>query len=796
VDVALSWAETQLRLGNPAELLGPVRDLAAEYPLAEPLTTVLIRALAATGRQAEALHCYATFRSRLIEELGTEPGPPLRDLHQALLRGHVPEPATDREPAVPGSHPTDGPLQPVPAQLPRDIAGFTGRRAELATLDRLLGPPDRGLPARAEETPAVAVTCAVSGTAGVGKTALVVRWAHRVATRFPDGQLYVNLRGFDPGGQVMAPATAVRGFLDALGVPAERIPADLDAQAALYRSLLAGRRMLVVLDNARDAEQVRPLLPGAPGCLAVIASRDQLSGLVALDGAHPLTLDLLSQDEARELLARRLGAGRLAAEPAAVSQIIDHCARLPLALSIVAARAARSGFPLATLAAELAEAGSRLDALSAGGPTIDVRAVFSSSYTALSPAAARQFRLFGLDPGPDISGPAAASLAGRPSSETRRLLAELTRANLLTEHAPGRYTFHDLLRAYAADLSHTHDTDAQRRAALRRLLDHYLHTAHAADRIMNPARDPITLGLVRPSAGANPEHLDGHRDALAWLAAERSTLLATLHRAAETGLDTRAWQLAWAIDTFLYRQGHWHDLTAAWQAALDAADRLGDPPAQAYAHRVLAAAHIRLGRYPDAHTHLLNALDLFAQAGDRVGQAHTHSHLAGVWERQGRSDQALGQAQQALDLYRAAGYRRGQADALNAVGWCHAMLGDHTQALAHCQQALSLLQQLGDRYGQAGTWDSLGYAHHHLNHHTEAADCYRHALDLFRDVGDRYYEADTLIHLGDTHHAAGQPAAARTAWRQGLALLTDLGHADADTVRAKLRNLEPVVNPL
>jgi tetratricopeptide (TPR) repeat protein len=668
----------------------------------------------------------------------------------------------------------------VPAQLPGDVGGFAGRDQPLAWLDGLLASAAGG-------RPAAVVISAVSGTAGVGKTALAVHWAHRVAHRFPDGQLYVNLRGFDPGGQVMAPAEAVRGFLDALDVPAERIPPSLDAQAGLYRSLLAGRRVLVVLDNARDAEQVRPLLPGTPTALVVVTSRNQLSGLVAVDGAHPLMLDLLTEAEARELLARRLGPDRLAAEPDAVAQIIGCCARLPLALTIAAARAEQSGFPLATLAAELDKASGRLDALDAGDAVSRVRAVFSWSYIALEPAAARLFRLLGLHPGPDISAAAAASLAAHPPAEMRRMLAELTRASLLTEHTPGRYAFHDLLRAYAAELAYTHDPADQRRAAVGRMLDHYVHTAHAAARLLDPARDPITL--ARPHPDVVPERPVDHRQALAWLTAEHPVLLAAVRLAAEAGFDIHTWQMAWALHTFLDRRGHWHDLTTNWQTALPAARRLNEPAAQAYAHRRLASAHTRLGRYPDAHTNLAQALDLYSHSGDHTGQARTHNALCFLWERQGRPERALDHAQQALALYRAAGHRRGQAVTLSQVGWYHALLGDYQQALTCCQQALTLQQELGERWGEAHTWDSLGYSHHHLAHHAQAADCYQRALCLFRDLGDRYWEANILTRLGDTYHADGDPAA-RTAWQHALDILTDLNHPDTHAIRAKLHHLD------
>jgi hypothetical protein len=376
----------------------------------------------------------------------------------------------------------------VPASLPPDLAEFSGRREALSWLGDLFGISGHGHPG----------LVVISGPPGVGKTALAVHWAHRVRTRFPNGQLYVNLRGFDPDVQGMTPAEAVRVLLDNLGVPLERIPPSLEAQAALYRGLLDGQRVLVVLDNASDAEQVRPLLPGTPSALALVTSRNQLTSLVAVDGAHPLALDVLGPDEARELLAGRLGAERVAAEPAAAAEIIVRCAGLPLALAIVAARAVQSGFPLSALADELIEAGGALDVLDGGDPVSEVRAVFSWSYTALSPAAARLFRLLALHPGPEVSPDSAASLTGLPRPQTRRLLIELGRASLVTEHSPHRYTFHDLLRAYAADLTGTHDPVSHRQSATGRLIDHYLHTGYAAARLLNPSRDPIPIRSCRP----------------------------------------------------------------------------------------------------------------------------------------------------------------------------------------------------------------------------------------------------------------------------------------------------------
>ncbi len=793
LDVMVAWAEARVRLGEPAAVIGPVQELAAEYPLAEPLTGVLIRALVAAGRDADALHCYAAYRARVIDELGAEPGAELRDLHEAVLRATVPRSRRASSTLAPALARATEAGRPVPAQLPADTPGFAGRLAELTTLDSLLPWPGGGPQERyAEHAVATAVVIsAVSGSAGVGKTALVIHWAHRVADRFPDGQLYVNLRGFDPGGRVVEPAEAVRGFLDALGVPSERVPLGLDPQAALYRSLLAGRRMLVVLDNARDAEQVLPLLPGTPTALAVVTSRNQLTSLVAAQAAHPVMLDLLTPAEASELLVRRLGADRVAAEPEAVDQIIARCARLPLALTIAAARAAQSGFPLASLAEELAVTEGRLDALSAGEPGSRLRAVFSWSYATLSPGAARLFRLLGLHPRPDITAAAAGSLAGCAPAAVRALLAELAGASLLAERVPGRYTCHDLLRAYAGELALSLDSDGERHAAIRRMLDHYLHGAHNADRVLNRARDRMPLPLQEPAPGATAENHADHARAMAWFDVEQPTLLAAVDHALAHGLDTHGWQLAWSLDTFLYRQGHWHELALTWQAALAAAGRLADPSAQAYAQRSLARVATRQGRYQDALAHHQQALQMYTRAGDLAGQAYTHHVLAMLWERQHLPDRALDHARHALALYQAAGHQRGQAAAYNAVGWYHALLGDHHNALTFCQRALALHQQLGDRDGEAHTWDSLGYAHHLAGHHPEAADRYQHALDLFHELGDHYQQAASLARLGDTHLAAGDHTAAHGAWQHALDILSDLDHAEADTLRQRLIQLLP-----
>ncbi|MEV4629337.1 tetratricopeptide repeat protein [Micromonospora sp. NPDC049523] len=666
----------------------------------------------------------------------------------------------------------------VPRQLPAAVRHFAGREPQVAALSDLL--------AEAADAPGAVLISAIGGTAGVGKTALALHWAHRVADRFPDGQLYVNLRGFDATLPIMSPAEATRGFLEALGVPAERVPVGLTAQAALYRSLLVGRRMLVLLDNARDADQVRPLLPGSSGCLVVVTSRNQLPGLVAAEGAHPLVLDLLPAAESRELLSRRLGAARVAREAEAVDRIVASSAGLPLALSIVAARAAtHPDFGLGRLADELEDRRGSLDGFTGGEAGADVRAVFSWSYRGLDPVSARLFRLLGLHPGPDVSVPAAASLAGLPVADVRAPLADLTRANLLAEPLPGRYALHDLLRAYALEQFEADAPDREREAALTRLFDHYLHTAHGADLLLYHHRDSIDLPAVHD--GVATVELRDREHAWACLGTEHRALLAATALAAATGFETHAWQLACTLNTYLDRLGAWQDQSGVQQLALEAATRSGDRLGQARVHRNRAVACLRLGSYAEAGAHLQQSLDLYGQLGDDVGSARTRLNLGILAERQGDYRQALDQAQRAFDLFEGAGHAHGAANALNNIGWYHIQLGDHRRALGYCERALAEQQRTGNRYWQAHTWDSLGYAHHHLGHHREAVDCYEHALALWQEAGERYFEATTLTHLGDTHHGAGEAERAGAAWRRAADILDRLGHPDAAQVWTKLR---------
>jgi DNA-binding SARP family transcriptional activator len=775
-------AGADLQLGRHTEVIGEFRRLVFDHPLRERLHAMLMLALYRDGRQGEALAAYAHARRVLVDELGAEPGAELKELQRQILAGGAALAGAGGPHAAAGG--AGAAAQPaVPRLLPAAAQHFCGRARELAALTRPLDAAAR--PAAGAGTVAVSV---ISGTAGVGKTALAVYWAHQVAARFPDGQLYVNLRGFSPAGEPLTPAQVVRTFLDALGVPADQVPADPDAQAGLYRSVLAGKRVLIVLDNARTSDQVRPLLPASPGCLVAVTSRCQLTGLVATEGALPLSLDVLTQAEARELLTRRLGAERIMVDSAAVDELIRLCAHLPLALTIAAARTvARSGSPIAALNAELRDAHGRLDALDGGDLATNVRAVFSWSCQSLTPPAARAFRLLGLHRGLDISARAAASLARLAPAQTRAVLAELTRANLLTEHTPGRFGCHDLLRAYAAEQVASVDSATCRQAAVHRVLDYYLHSAHAAAALLYPGRG--TLALDPPCPGAVVEDFAGYQQAWAWLATECGALIAMTSLAASSRFDVHAWQIPWALVEFLDRHGRRQDWAATQHVALAAAGRLGDVRALARVHRDLGLACAKLGLAGDALAHLWSAFGLHQQAGDLAGLARVHYALAQVSERQGDLQRALGHAQQALELHRRTGHRGGVARTLNSVGWYHALLGNHRRALAFCELAITSLREVGDRAGEADTWDSLGYAHHCLGHHTEAMACYKKALAPYRVLGDRRSEAALLTRIGDTHRAAGSPHDARAAWQKALTILDDMNAPAASQVRAKLRHL-------
>jgi DNA-binding SARP family transcriptional activator len=798
--------DADLAAGRHGDLAAQLPALIAQFPLRERLRAQLMLALYRCGCQGDALAAYQQARHFLDDELGLDPGPQLQALQRQILAADpaldfvpgtgavasaasVPEQPHGAAPDLTGAPQTadgnaarvaaepdaDAPDPVKPRQLPAGVRHFAGRDAELLELDGLLCNPDD-----ADSATVIVIT----GTAGVGKTALAVHWAHRAAGQFPDGQLHVNLRGYDPSGAPLTAAEATRILLNGLGVPREQIPDTQDAQAGLYRTLMADRRMLIVLDNARDPDQVRPLLPGGAGCVVLVTSRSTLPGLVAAVGACPVPLDLLAEWDAQALLAARIGSARTDAEPTAVRQIIALCARLPLALAITAARAAaRPAIPLAALAGELSAEQDRLDALDTGDQATSVRAVFSWSYGQLAESAAHMFRLLGLPPGPDISLAAAASLAGVPRPQARRTIADLVAAGLLDEHSSCRYVLHDLLRAYAAEQAAT-DAGEDRAAGRARLVDHYLQTAHAGTLLLAPLGHPIVLDP--PLDGVTPVQLANREEALAWFRAELQVLLATVRLAATAGLDRPAWRLPWTLRSFLDGQGLWQDWAAVNRIALAAAERLQDHDGLGWTHHRMAQVSSLTGNIDEGLAHNELALEHFGLARNLGGQGSAHLGMCISLGRKGDHGAALYHGEQALRIFRAADDKTGEAYMLHLVGLEQARLGNGEQGRDHCTQAVELYSDLGDMGGMADAWHSLGTVHQQLGEHVDAIASFQQSLMLSAELGDLWGQAYCLIAVGDTHDSEGDLAGARETWQQALEMLGDLQHPDADRIRARL----------
>jgi DNA-binding SARP family transcriptional activator/tetratricopeptide (TPR) repeat protein len=790
-----------LRLGGHSELLPVLSAAVTDHPLDERLAAQSMLALYRCGRQADADEQYRRIRRRLADELGSDPGAALRRLHERIIAADpglaVPNAAVPNaavpNPAVPV---VDLPA-PVPVQLPADVRAFTGRTGELAALDRLLSPSgdDPSL------TAGTAVTIALlSGTAGVGKSALAVRWAHRVREAFPDGQLYVNLHGYDTERPV-APTDALAGFLTALGIRGPEIPPEIDERAGRYRSELAGRRMLVLLDNASSVEQVRPLLPGTGSCLVLITSRDSLPGMVAVHGAERLNLDLLPLPDAVGLLRRLIGA-RVDREPSAAADLAAACARLPLALRIAAElAAARTDDALAELVGELADHHRRLDLLDAGGdPRAEVRAVFSWSYQNLAPDAARAFRLLGVHPGVNVNADATAALTGTGTGEARRLLGVLGRASLIHATGGGRYGMHDLLRAYARELACAHDSAAERETALTHLFDHYLASSVAAMDALYPAA---------PSTAGDPDA------ARSWIEAERPNLAAVCTYGAAHGWHRHAVALAETLFRYLDAGGPVAEAVTITASAVAAARAVGDRDAQAGALTNLGRLHRRQGQLDRAAETYGEALNLYADLGERAAEAGVLRNLGSVHWRQGHYRQAADRYQQAWTLYRELGDEAGQADALVRLGLVDERLGDEERAAERLQPALELFAQLGDRFSEAyvrsvlarlrGQPDQLDLAavqleaslavvrqaadrtgeayaltdlaavHARRGRFTDAVGHLRQAVVLHRRIGDRASEAEALNDLGQVLRAAGNAAEARTEHSEALILTREIG---------------------
>ncbi|MEU6151382.1 BTAD domain-containing putative transcriptional regulator [Actinosynnema sp. NPDC047251] len=761
LDAQLELNDIRLRHGGHAASIAGLGELAAAHPLDERIAGQLVLALYQSGRQQDALRCYDRIRRGLAEELGVDPGPALRELHRGILTAST-SLATPARPERPRS--------PVPRQLPAAPRAFTAREGELAVMTAVA---DRA---------ATVVVSALSGIGGIGKTWLSLHWAYRHLDRFPDGQLFVNLRGFDPADRPLPAPVALRGFLDALGVVPEAIPHDLDTQAALYRSLVADKRMLIVLDNAVDTAQVVPLLPGGDTCTVVVTSRNRLAGLVTAHGAHPLRLDALPAADARDLLVARLGADRVAAEPAAVDDLVARCAGLPLALGIVAGCAQQDpDLPLAGIAADLRDAARLLGGLDEDDAAASVRAVLSWSTTALTEAEARTFTLLGTAPEVDISLAAVARLTDRGTEETAAALRALERVSLVHQGRAGRYHLHDLVRLYAAEQPLP---EGERRAALVRLVDHYTDTAHTTSDAAFPSRQACLFGT------ASPEPPPDHAGAWEWYQAERTNLVVIERAATAQGLVDRVWHLAWHLVAFRTNQGALQENLAAWQNALTCAERLGRADVTFHSLLLLGHAHAILGGYREGLHHVRRAAEVVDRTGNPVDRVRLEIGLSTVLARSGDLRTALVHARRAHALFEGVDDPGLESNVLGMVGSLAGLLGDHEEGRAALERSLELDRRFGDRYGQAGSLRWLAEVERKAGRLERARDRYRAAAETSRAANYAYNEATVLVLLGEVHLELGERAEARAVWELALDLLRGQHRtSDVDRLCRRLHDL-------
>jgi DNA-binding SARP family transcriptional activator/Tfp pilus assembly protein PilF len=763
--------DADLRAGRHASLVGELESLVRSHPLRERLWVLLMIALYGADRQADALAAYQRLRRILVDQLGVEPSATVRRVQGAILSGTDPAElhgsADDAGAPALVPPPAPAPTQPVPAQLPPAVAAFTGRDEHLKYLDTLL--PD------GDGAAAIGV---ISGTAGVGKTALAVHWAHRAREWFADGQLYVNLHGYAPA-PPMRPIEALAGFLQALGTPAEAVPVEPDRASALYRTLVADRRMLVVLDNAYSAEQVRPLLPASAGCVVLMTSRDRLAGIVARDGARHLTLDVLGHHEAVTLLVRVLGAQRVQAEPEASAELVERCARLPLALRIAAANLACH--PRRQVADQVADlvADDRLSQLSIDGDADSaVRVAFDLSYDALAAPARLLFRRLGLVPGPDVTRPAAAALVAGSPAEAGRLLDQLTSAHLVDQDDQGRYTLHDLLRLYAKERADGEDTAGERDAATRRLFDWYLRTADAAARRLYPT----ALRLPVPAGAAPAAEFADHTAALSWLDDELANLVAAVQYTAEHGPRSVAWLLADTLRGYFMLRVLPVEWAAVADAARSAAEADGEPRAQMAAELNLASRHMRQNRFDPAIEHYRRALAINERVGWPEGESAALGNLGAVYLSSGQLRAAAEHFARALAVDRRIGWLGGQAVKLGNLGVVNRQLGRLDEAAAHLREALALFHEIGSRHGEALAVANLGAVLHLLGRYPEAIDHVTRAIALHQEIGDRGTEADDRNILAELHRDAGRLPVALDLAEAALTRATEVGerHYEAD----------------
>lgn len=778
--------QAELRLGNHAAAVGELERLLVAYPRREKLVELLMLALHRAGRTTDALAAYQRLRVGLAEELGVDPGPQLLALHARILRADpdldaapdtihragqgAMEPATGADPAVEWL-PAFSPAA-APAQLPAPVGHFTGRDRPLSTLDRLLA---GGTSTR---------IALITGLAGIGKTSLAVHWAHRVAGEFPDGQLFVDLRGHEPR-SALAPERALAHVLRSLGVPSDRVPADLDEQASLYRSLLHGRRVLVLLDNAGSTETVLPLVPAGGGNLLLVTSRSRLPALTTHHEVTVVGLDPLAHPEAVSLLGKVLGSRRLAAEPAATDELVRLCDRMPLALRIAAAKlATQPDQPVRDLVSGLA-ADDRLEALSVDGGARSVRAVFASSYRALSEPAARVFRRLGTHPGPSFTADLAAAVAGLTPAAAGTVLAELAAHHLVVDAGLSRFRCHDLTARYARGCAEADEPAAVRAEVAQRLVEWYVAVAHAANRVVDPGRDRVTPEprFPAPPVPFEPEH----RAALRYLNGERHNLLPVVRYALELGHHTAVCHLAYLLTGFYDSRGHGEERIEMCRLAVTAADRAGDPALAGLMRSGLGMAYNATRRYQEALAVLGEALPLVRAADDRRGEGHVLNNIAAAHTGLRQFDAAVAAFTQALSVHGASDNRLGVALAHYNLGHVQVRLRRPEVGLAHYREALALAPEIDSPRIEAAILAGLGEAYLLLGDHPRAVAHYQHALDVRRRIGDRRVEPDTLCDLGTAYLRGGDYPPAVAHFQQALAVSAATGDPNAAAVaRGKL----------
>lgn len=744
----------ELSNGRHAAIISEVTDAVVRHPLRERLHAQLMTALYQSGRQAEALAAYRHAREVMVDELGVEPGPDLRDLERTILQGAPVEVA----PAIPP--------RPVPAQLPHVTAGFVGRAGELSTLDGLLDDHD-----------AEVRVVTVVGTAGVGKTSLIVRWAHRVRDRFPDGQLYTDLRGYGPD-QPLSPEHTLAAFLRALGMDGAAIPQDPAERAARFRTLVDGKRLLIVLDNAHSAEQVRPLLPGTGSCVVVITSRNSLAGLVAREGARRVVLGRMTPEEAGELLDELLG-DRRGAEQEAASQLAEQCARLPLALRVAAERLRdRPGHRIADLVAELAEERTRLDLLDTGDRHTSVRAVFAASYRHLDAAVARLFRLLGVHPGHDVDTGALAAFAGTDRHTTQRHLETLVRANLVDETSSSRYALHDLLWTYAAELADVTDPPAELRTAQARLLDHYLRIASQAANIIFPHE------LARPDEEHAEPALPDYDAALRWLDAERVNLLRVAELAPAWNLPTYTTDLSAVLPYYLDITGYLDEAQHLHTTAHALARERGDRAAEAAALRGLGLVDFRRPHYLAAADAVERALALLPKEteGAQTGLGLTYNILGVIYGVLGRVDDAVSCLRRSITTFQEIGRRPLTVRPLTSLGLLHRRHGEYEPAMRCLHEALTIAKESGHPVTHAHAAYGLAGLYRDTKRYADALEFAREALDLSRRARFRFLEGLSLNRLATVHMKLGEIDTARRHHDEALAIARSTGNAQLEAM--------------